>query len=143
MWLRGTVPFAWRPDKTGVILANMGSIEHKGRMLSIVQVSEHWKGCFDRLCARARFPKGMILLVNYADEKGTRFRNVPLDESGLAPDKAVVSKLAEHYRKYYPDTFLAQADCDDWIWGFCTKPQPFGIGEPAPSDSGCTPRMAL
>ena len=97
MWLADeTMPESWRPDRSGVLLVSRGEAELGGRYIPIVQVSEQYPGILDKSqFARSVFATRAILMVNYAHEQNTRFRNLPGDKNG-APDEHVMKQILEY-----------------------------------------------
>ena len=95
LWLDDEeMPESWRPDKSGVLLVERGCLETSdGRDIPVIQVSEHYAGLLDKShFAWSHVGNHAILLVNYAHERDTRFRNLPRDPDGNL-DMHVITQL--------------------------------------------------
>jgi hypothetical protein len=59
-------------------------------MIPVVQVSEHYAGLIDK--TRITDRTDAVCIVNYAHEKGSRFRNVPFVDG--KPDPVIAEAIA-------------------------------------------------
>jgi hypothetical protein len=102
------MPDAYRPDRMGVLLVHRGDITYQGQSIPVIQVSEHYAGCYEKSdFAKTKVARNAILLVNYAHEQHTRFRNLPHTEEGEV-NAAVAEQLVK--------LGVIALDSDDWAF---------------------------